>query len=107
MNHEDFQVSRRRLIKSAAVAATGVAVSGALAQDAKPNPQVNAESEDLIGTLKAKFNDQESKYLRVAVDGVNQASISRLKHPIPENSEPSFAFRVTPLTGQSGKGGAK
>ena len=77
-----------------AVLKTGLAAAGAAALPAAMAKEVTIK--DLSKGLAKPLTAANEKLAETALKGVMDASSQRLKHKLPENSEPSMVFQVRP-----------
>ncbi len=88
-----MEVSRRKLLQGVVLIAGAGLVRPGLAQTPAAPGETPFEVEK---SLKVKLTDDARKLLKGALDGNQQATAARLKYPLPENSEPCFAYIPTP-----------
>lgn len=87
-------LSRRKLLKSAAVATTSMAIPIAMSQD---------KAQGLEKQLKVELSGEAKALLKTSLHQLEQASTLRHSFKLPENSEPCFRFVVTPAKGRNQK----
>lgn len=86
-----MSISRRDLAKSVLLAA---AAGAAQAQDAKPDPEVEAKVSWIFGRYGDRFTTQQKSEIRARVAG-NQAGLEAMRaYPIGNDVEPATLFRV-------------
>lgn len=98
------KISRRELAKRSLLGAAALAVpSLLLAQDPTPAPKVDPDIDRKMALIESKLakplSDKAKELLKPAIANNEGNGAERLKHPLPENSEPAFAFTVTPVGG--------
>lgn len=77
------ETSRRKFL----LAATAVSLSPLAHAQSAPNPPDMADAD-----VPAKFPDEAGKHLKDAIENNANNGVNRLKHPLPEGSEPYFNF---------------
>lgn len=80
--------TRRTVLKSSLAAAAVAAAPAAMAKD--------VTVKDLEAGLAKPLTPANLKLAEGALADVKKASAGRLKHRLPENSEPSMIFQVRP-----------
>jgi hypothetical protein len=80
--------SRRTVLKSSIAAAAAATVPSAMAKE--------VTVKELSKGLAKPLTPSNEKLAEAALKGVADNSATRLKHKLPENSEPSMVFQVRP-----------
>ena len=80
--------TRRTVLKTSLAAAAAAALPAAMAKE--------VTIKDLSKGLAKPLTPANEKLADTALVGVKDASTQRLKHKLPENSEPSLMFQVRP-----------
>ena len=98
-------ISRRELAKRGLLGAAALTVPGLLnAQATTPAPKVDPDIDRKIALIESKLakplSDRAKELLKAAVANNENNGAERIKHPLPENSEPAFMFTVTPVGSQ-------
>ena len=95
------KISRRELARRGLLGAAALAVPSLLpAQETQPAPKPDPEMDRKIEAIESKLakplSPRAKEILRSYIGNSEGAATSRLKHRLPENSEPCFTFLVTP-----------
>jgi hypothetical protein len=80
--------TRRTVLKSSLAAAVVAAIPTAMAAE--------LTTQDLTKGFAKPLSPENQKLAEAALKDVKDTSASRVKHVLPENSEPSFVFQVRP-----------
>ena len=97
------KISRRELARRGLIGAAALAVPSLLtAQEATPPaPKVDPDIDKKVANIEAKLakplSPKAKELLKAAIPTTESAATNRLKHTLPENSEPCFIFAVTPV----------
>ena len=99
------KISRRELAKRSLLGAAALSVPGLLmAQDPtpapKPDPDIDRKMALIESNLAKPLSDKAKQLLKPAIANNENNGAERLKHPLPENTEPCFMFTVTPVRGK-------
>ena len=99
------KISRRELAKRGLIGAAALTVPALLkAQDATPPPKPDPDIDRKVALIESKLakplSDKAKELLKPAIANNENNATERLKHPLPENSEPCFMFAVTPVGGK-------
>lgn len=92
LSRRDFN---RRAVGAAAVAAVAPLAQGQATQP-KPPAVTDAEVTHVLQQLAKPLPDAAKKILRDDLANMKSTREQRLKHKLPENSEPCFVFVPTP-----------
>jgi len=87
MDFMSERTSRRDLMKLGLAGAASLAVPTASAHDSPKPQEAPALAKPLTGEAKRLYDEM--------LKGVQNNAKERLKHPLPENSEPCFIYRAT------------
>ena len=80
--------TRRTVLKTSLAAAAAATLTAAMAKE--------ITIKDLSKGLAKPLTPANEKLAETALAGVKDASVQRLKHKLPENSEPCMIFQVRP-----------
>ncbi|MEA2554436.1 MAG: hypothetical protein QOJ65_2612 [Fimbriimonadaceae bacterium] len=94
------KISRRELAKRGLLGAAALAVPAVLkAQDTQEKPKVDPDIDRKIALIESKLakplSDRARELLKASISNNENNSTNRLKHKLPENSEPCFVYHVT------------
>jgi hypothetical protein len=94
------KITRRELAKRGLIGAAALAVPAILkAQDApaapKPDPEIDKKVAAIESKLAKPLSDKAKTLLKNSIAGSEGNTVARLKHVLPENSEPCFMYAVT------------
>ena len=85
------RLSRRSLAKLAGAAGIAAIMPKAGAQEKEPP---DAELKELESKLAAPFSEEARPIAKKSLQNVENSAKERLKHKLPENSEPCTTYRV-------------
>jgi hypothetical protein len=100
------KISRRELGKRSLLGAAALSVPGLLlaAQDPTHAPKVDPDIDRKVALIESNLakplSDKAKELLKPAIANNENNGAERLKHPLPENTEPCFMFTVTPVGGK-------
>lgn len=99
------KISRRELAKRSLLGAAALTVPGLLNAQAttpapKPDPDIDRKVALIESNLAKPLSDKAKELLKPAIANNENNGAERLKHPLPENTEPAFMFTVTPVGGK-------
>lgn len=87
-------LSRRNLL--AGSAAVGAGLLGVKSAQASQKPDLAGSVKAVESQLAEPLNSESAKLLPDAVAEIQMTSKARLRHKLPENSEPSMIFKAMP-----------
>ena len=98
------RISRRELGRRGMLGVAAIALpAGVLGQEPE-KPKVDPKMPDKVAAIEAKLakplSDKVKELLKGSIVASEGAMVERLKHALPENSEPCFLYRVSPKRGK-------
>lgn len=97
------KISRRELARRGLLGAAALAVPSLLtAQEAnppapKPDPDIEQKVAKIEAKLAKPLSPKAKELLKAAIPNTEASAVNRLKHTLPENSDPCFMYVVTPV----------
>jgi hypothetical protein len=94
------KITRREFALRAASASAALAAAPLVKAQDTPKPTVSdAEMAAVQAPLASPMPAEAKKYLKDQMQSMKTDTANRLKHSLPENSEPCFIFVPTPKRG--------
>lgn len=99
------KISRRELAKRGLITAAALSMPAILkAQETpaapKPDPEIDRKVAKIEAKLAKPLSEQAKTLLKTSIANNENNGVARLKHTLPENSEPCFMYAVTPAGGK-------
>ncbi len=94
------RITRRDFTKKGLIAGAALALPGAIrAQDKpaepKPDPEIDEKAKKIEAQLAKPLDEKAKGLLNTSVNDAQGTVEARMKHKLPENSEPCFLYVVT------------